>query len=302
MQGYEVTLYADAGRRGRKRVLTAGSSCLQGFNDIVSSVVVRKLPAPKASATLYEHCGYRGYAVPIGEGYHSLTDLVNRGMKNDDISSVRVGPGSEVILYEDFREKGSFRVVSQDTSCLSGFNDVISSADVRDRTNPAQAFDFGVTNQCVSNIFGTGIVAQVSWYHPSEVTYDAARREFSSTKGPRKDETILLGQESCFSSNTRMVAVVRVKDDQLATGIVSAAIGTVVSAAGAAVCLIPAVATAGAAAPAACPGAAVAVGAVVGAISIALPGAEDVFYLGAPRDLEVYGTVYVPKYEEQNPW
>lgn len=43
----------------------------------------------KAQAVLYQHCGYGGYAVPVGEGYQALSALQRKGMKNDDVSSVR---------------------------------------------------------------------------------------------------------------------------------------------------------------------------------------------------------------------
>lgn len=300
--GYEVTLWEDAGQRGRKRVLTESASCLHGFNDIVSSISVRKLPPQEASATLYQHCGYGGYAIPIGEGYHSLTDLMNRGMENDDVSSIRVAPGSQVTIYEDFRKLGSFRVITEDTSCLSGFNDVLSSAVVEKKTAATQAFNFGVNEQCVSNVFGTGIVAHVSWYHPSEIVYNAAKQEFSTTADPRQENTITLGFSSCITTPTRMVAVVKVKDGRLARGAISVAVGTVVSATGAAICAAATAATGGAAAPAACPGATIAAGAIIGTVLTAIPNAADVFYIGAARDLSVYGTVFEPKYTENKSW
>jgi len=50
--------------------------------------------------TLYQHNNYQGYAVNLPEGNFTLEDLQRRGMRNDDISSVRVPNGYRVTLYE----------------------------------------------------------------------------------------------------------------------------------------------------------------------------------------------------------
>ncbi len=50
--------------------------------------------------TLYQHNNYQGYAVNLPEGNFKLKDLQRRGMRNDDISSLRIPAGYEVTLYE----------------------------------------------------------------------------------------------------------------------------------------------------------------------------------------------------------
>ena len=96
-------------------------------------------PAPSASAsvvTLYEHCNYKGYSVTLPVGAFGLSSLEAKGIKNDDISSIRVTPGYKVDIFQDDRYRGAKRSLEGNTSCLTtyGMNDKLSSIRVLERS------------------------------------------------------------------------------------------------------------------------------------------------------------------------
>lgn len=292
--GSIVTLYEDAGYRGDQRVIRSSTSCLSGFNDEVSSVrvVTRTAAATRPTVTLYEDCGYRGRSVTVGAGRYSLTALMAKGMKNDDVSSIRVSPGAQALLFEHSRQRGRMVDLTSDTSCLVGldFNDTLSSLMVT-----SNDFVMERNTQCVNNDFGTGIVANVSWYRPETIEFNAQKKEFVTTADAIQEDSIAVFRSSCLTSDSRMVAIVRVAGGKYATGAVSVAAGTLVSVGGAVACI----GTAGAACPAVAVGLSVAVGA---GSSFGVPDAEEVFYVGAPRDLKIGGTVWTPFATERKPW
>merc|ERR1712096_182099 len=45
------------------------------------------------SVTVYKHCGYKGYGVNLRPGSYDLKALLKKGMKNDDVSSIKVHGG-----------------------------------------------------------------------------------------------------------------------------------------------------------------------------------------------------------------
>ena len=83
--------------------------------------------------TLYPDCPFRGRSVGLGEGNYTLDDLRARGIANDDISSLRVQPGYEAVLYWDNDFRGASLTLTGDDDCLvdKNFNDQLSSLRVR---------------------------------------------------------------------------------------------------------------------------------------------------------------------------
>jgi hypothetical protein len=128
--GYEITVYQHHHFTGKSIKLRASDSCLvnNNFNDIISSVRVRKI-APPPKATVYQHCNYAGYNIRLAPGKYNLNALNRLGMKNDDLSSVKVPSGYELIGYEHINFGGRKIAIRGNNACLvnNGFNDIISS-------------------------------------------------------------------------------------------------------------------------------------------------------------------------------
>ena len=74
--------------------------------------------ASGAAATVYKDCEYGGYAVTLPVGSYTLSQLQARGVVNDDISSLKVASGYEVILYQHDNFGGDAYLFRGDFSCL----------------------------------------------------------------------------------------------------------------------------------------------------------------------------------------
>lgn len=100
-----------------------------------ASITVNVITAPASVVTVYKDCNFStsGYAVPLGVGNYTLTQLRALGILNDDISSLRVQSGYEIVLYRDDNFTGSALIARSDVSCLvnNNFNDAASSVRVR---------------------------------------------------------------------------------------------------------------------------------------------------------------------------
>ncbi|MCB2406671.1 beta-1,3-glucanase family protein [Hymenobacter lucidus] len=96
-------------------------------------------PPATGVATVYKDCNYTGTAVALPAGDYNLAAMQSRGILNDDVSSLRVNSGYEVVLYENDNFGGaSLTVGSAGNSCLVGnalgtgnWNDKATSLRVR---------------------------------------------------------------------------------------------------------------------------------------------------------------------------
>jgi V8-like Glu-specific endopeptidase len=88
-------------------------------------------------ATLYQHCNYEGYAVPLEVGVYTLSALIGKGMQKDnDVSSLRVNAGYRVILFDGDNMTGASVTKTAADNCLvdDGFNDRTTSVRVEQTT------------------------------------------------------------------------------------------------------------------------------------------------------------------------
>ena len=122
--GYDVVLFTDDQLAGSRLTLTGDIACLTGnalgggtWNDQTTSLLVRSLPG---QATVYSDCNYGGKAVNLPEGSYSLAQLGERGVSDNDISSLRVNPGYDVVLFTDDQLAGSRLTLTSDNACLTG--------------------------------------------------------------------------------------------------------------------------------------------------------------------------------------
>tara|TARA_B110000881_G_C18602813_1_gene536837 strand:+ start:971 stop:2437 length:1467 start_codon:yes stop_codon:yes gene_type:complete len=79
---------------------------------------------------LYQHTNYKGYVAYIyKEGDYSLQDFKDIGIKNDDISSIRVAPGWSIELFQHHKYLGEHIEFSKDVPNLieHNWNDSASS-------------------------------------------------------------------------------------------------------------------------------------------------------------------------------
>ncbi|UOQ72948.1 beta-1,3-glucanase family protein [Hymenobacter cellulosilyticus] len=123
-------------------------------------------PPATGVATMYKDCNYTGTAVALPAGDYNLAALQSRGILNDDVSSLRVNAGYEVVLYEgDNFTGGTLTVGSAGNGCLvnnplgtSNWNDKTTSLRVRTATTSS----FSVTLQAEAANVNNGMTAETT--------------------------------------------------------------------------------------------------------------------------------------------
>jgi beta-glucanase (GH16 family) len=86
-------------------------------------------PAGTGVATVYQDCNYAGYSAALPEGSYTLAQLQSRGVRDNDLSSLRVNAGYQVQLFDGDNFTGASVVRTADTGCLvdQAFNDRATS-------------------------------------------------------------------------------------------------------------------------------------------------------------------------------
>lgn len=134
-------LYSDLGSTViAKGTMTWVSGNRVGFQDFPTAVAdfgAIEIPGGGSSTgkvTLYQHCNYSGQSASFDVGSFDVGALINSGLANDDISSVRVSPNHSITLYQHGGFSGESITLTGDDSCLTdnnangvNFNDQISS-------------------------------------------------------------------------------------------------------------------------------------------------------------------------------
>merc|ERR1712054_105903 len=79
----------------------------------------KQYPKPSCSVTLYQHCNYRGYGINLAPGSYNMHALQAKGMKNDDLSSVRVHRTCRAIMYQHWNFGGKVLTRDGNDACFT---------------------------------------------------------------------------------------------------------------------------------------------------------------------------------------
>merc|ERR1711988_430796 len=79
----------------------------------------KQYPKPSCSVTLYQHCNYRGYGINLAPGSYNMHALQAKGMKNDDLSSVRVHGTCRAIMYQHWNFGGKVLTRDGNDACFT---------------------------------------------------------------------------------------------------------------------------------------------------------------------------------------
>ena len=133
--------------------LIAGSDSIAGAWEAFN---IEKLgdETSSAKATFYENSNYSGWSVALSEGRYDYGTMISKGIKNDQISSVKVADGYKVTLYNDAGFAGSKKTLFTDASGLGDFNDK-TSAIVIEKVEKA---DFNNSNAYITSIANGQVV------------------------------------------------------------------------------------------------------------------------------------------------
>ncbi|MDD3079940.1 MAG: T9SS type A sorting domain-containing protein [Paludibacter sp.] len=125
--GYKVTVYTDNSFGGTTTSYTSDISNVGStYNDQISSIRIYK-NASNPVATFYPDVNYGGFAVGLPQGTFTVDELAAYGIKNDDITSLKVNSGYRVVLYTDNNFSGTSVTYTSDQSWVGDYNDKISS-------------------------------------------------------------------------------------------------------------------------------------------------------------------------------
>ncbi|MBQ4820415.1 carbohydrate-binding protein [Aquimarina sp. MMG016] len=167
-------------------------------------------PPPTGVAIIYEHCSYGGYAIGLGEGNYTRTQLIGLGIKDDDISSVKVQSGYQTTLYFDDNFTGTSVTKTIDDSCLvdDGFNDQVTSIIISKSNGGSSTFIeaenytsmFGVQNEnCSEGGQNVGYIDTGDWMaynninFPTSGSYTIEYRVASTINGAKLSTDINAG-------------------------------------------------------------------------------------------------------------
>ncbi|VUD46123.1 Development-specific protein S [Thalassocella blandensis] len=119
---------AGSSRAGQTKTVSSSgvlSDALQGLEAVVYEIG----SSAQAGVKLFQHCNYDGYSATLSAGSYNTQALVSLGLKNNDISSIRVPAGYKATLFDGDNFTGNSLVWTEDDSCFvsSNFNDVLSS-------------------------------------------------------------------------------------------------------------------------------------------------------------------------------
>ena len=133
--------------------LIAGSDSIAGAWEAFN---IEKLgdETSSAKATFYENSNYSGWPVALSEGRYDYGTMISKGIKNDQISSIKVADGYKVTLYNDEGFAGSKKTLLTDASGLGDFNDK-TSAIVIEKVEKA---DFNNSNTYIRSIANGQVV------------------------------------------------------------------------------------------------------------------------------------------------
>lgn len=123
--------------------------------------------AQAADVSVYQHCNFQGYRIDLPQGNLDMNKLISMGMKNDDISSIRVNPGAKAVIYQHAGFRGAAKTITSNVSCLVGanFNDIVSSIKVTNAPKKAPTSGINGRNVQVA-LFSNGRFMQTgprSW-------------------------------------------------------------------------------------------------------------------------------------------
>ena len=173
--GFSATLYTDDRFDGEVGTLRKSNSCLQSntFNDTVSSLTVQKRGNEKlaeqavreryprqslvSGVTVYSLCDYRGDNVTLAPGDYRLSQLRDAGIANNDISSIKVPRGYQVVVYTNDFLRGQSLALQDNDNCLrnEGFDQQISSLSIRVDERYATNSNGGFLTQNESGTLGS---------------------------------------------------------------------------------------------------------------------------------------------------
>ena len=164
--GYRVVLYTDNNFSGTSVTYISDQSWIGDYNDKISSIQIYKYSS-SPEATFYHDVNYGGSSVGLPQGTYTAEEMAAYGIKNDDITSLKINSGYRVVLYTDNNFSGTSINYTSDQSWIGDFNDKISSIQIyKYSSSPVSTFysDVNYGGSSIGLPLGTYTTADLASY------------------------------------------------------------------------------------------------------------------------------------------
>ena len=164
--GYRVVLYTDNNFSGTSVTYISDQSWIGDYNDKISSIQIYKYSS-SPEATFYHDVNYGGSSVGLPQGTFTAEEMAAYGIKNDDITSLKINSGYRVVLYTDNNFSGTSINYTSDQSWIGDFNDKISSIQIyKYSSSPVSTFysDVNYGGSSIGLPLGTYTTADLASY------------------------------------------------------------------------------------------------------------------------------------------
>ena len=94
------------------------NSLLTAISQVVLARTAPTPPPASGVATLYRDCNYGGTATSLPAGDYTLSQLQAKGMLDNDLSSLQVNAGYQLVLYENDNFTGASLTLTANAGCL----------------------------------------------------------------------------------------------------------------------------------------------------------------------------------------
>lgn len=154
----------------------------------------------QAQVTTFENCNYTGKKADVPVGQYTWPNLLNDvdNLKDNDISSIKVGDGYKATLYADPNYKGRKFTVTRDIDCLKAqnFDDTMSSIKVERTSASSSSGAFNGNKIGAVTLPGAG----------------ASLEQISAGKNKSWVWTKSLGDQVLFYENSRTADAINLQD------------------------------------------------------------------------------------------
>jgi hypothetical protein len=107
--------------------------------------------------TVFKNCSYSGDSIKLGRGKYTQSDLLKMGFANNDLSSLTVKNGLEVVLFDGDNFTGNSVRISENVKCLDAqsFDNITSSMIIRRSGDANLAGTYYIQNNASGLFLGT---------------------------------------------------------------------------------------------------------------------------------------------------
>lgn len=153
--GFKATVYEGDNFTGITKDYTSDINWLADWNDKISSLKV--IDIRPYVGTVYQDVNFSGYAVGLDAGDYTFAQLKEKGVSDNDITSLKVAQGFKITAYDGDNFTGTSVDFTADNGWLADWNDKITSLRIRANGDASISGTFYIQNRnsgLYADVFG----------------------------------------------------------------------------------------------------------------------------------------------------